>query len=798
MGKREADRTKKRLVLLDSHAIIHRAYHALPDFTSAQGEPTGALYGLTSMLLKIMETLQPDYLVACRDVPGPTHRHEVYEAYKGTREKAEDALIAQLERAPEVFAAFGIPLYEAPGFEADDCLATIVRQCAMRDDLEIVIASGDLDALQLVSGSRVQVYTFRVGLNDTVMYDEKAVRERFGFAPELLPDYKGLRGDPSDNIKGVSGIGEKTATQLIAAFGSVEHIYETLHSRPEALAEAGIKPRVIELLRAGERDALFSKQLATMHSEVPILFTLPDSPWNLADHKERIMTLCDTFNFRSLKGKITTLSGVSEQVLSETDAAEATPEHPRLKEASIGLWLLHSDITNPTEDDVLRYTNANTVDDALEIIVKKLRETGDLWRVFEDIERPLIPIVAAMECTGIALNVPYLEELKKEYAGELATIAARVYGHAGREFNINSPKQLAVVLYDELHITPERIKKTAGGARTTREDELRKLRSQHPIVDDVLAYRELQKLLSTYVEPLPSLVGDDGRIHATFLQAGTTTGRMASEQPNLQNIPIRGIYGARIRNAFVAAPGYVLASLDYSQIELRIAAGLSGDEKLVHVFKTGGDIHAAVASEVFNVPPEMVDSEMRRRAKVINFGILYGMGVNALRETLGEGVTRDEASGFLRRYFQDFPGLAHYLELKKAEAAQRGYTETLFGRRRTFAGLSSPLPGVRAQSERMAINAPIQGTAADVIKKAMVDAENMLQTHGYAADARLLLQVHDELVYEVRAERVSEIVPAIARVMESVVKDDGLSGVPLIVSAAVGKNWGEKESFHVH
>lgn len=785
---------KKRLVILDAHSILHRAYHALPDFSSSHGEPTGALFGLSSMLLKIVETLKPDYIVACRDLPGPTHRHEVYEDYKGTRVKAEDALVAQLERAPEVFAAFGIPLYEASGFEADDCLATIVRQCAERDDIEIIIASGDLDSLQLVSGTRVRVYTFRKGLNDTVLYDEKAVLERFGFAPKLLPDYKGLRGDPSDNIKGVAGIGEKTATQLISTFGSVEQIYETLRTKEAAFAEAGIKPRIVELIRASENGAMFSKELATMRYDAPISFLIPKRQWSFEQYADSILALCVALDFRSIAQRVRAIT----QKAGGVDSQNKEPQHenePKLSEAAIGLWLLHSDMTNPTHDDVLRHTGAESVDMALESVVKELRATGRLWEVFEEIERPLIPIVSQMQRFGIALDVPYLLELEKEYAAELSAIAVRVYMHAGREFNINSPKQLSVVLYDELHIKPERMKKTAGGARTTREEELKKLRDMHPIIGDVLAYRELQKLLSTYVTPLPALVGEDGRIHATFLQAGTTTGRMASEAPNLQNIPIRGVYGSRIRNAFVAAPGYRLVSLDYSQVELRIAAGLSGDEKLVQVFKTGGDIHTAVASEVFNVPPEMVDAEMRRRAKVINFGILYGMGVNALRETLGDGVTRDEAALFLKRYFQDFPGLAHYLELKKAEAAQRGYTETLFGRRRLFTGLSSPLPGVRAQAERMAINAPIQGTAADIIKKAMVDTERMVHKRGWSDDARLLLQVHDELVYEVRSERVSEMVPEIARVMESVVQGDGLSGVPLTVSASVGDTWGEKTAF---
>jgi DNA polymerase-1 len=396
-----------------------------------------------------------------------------------------------------------------------------------------------------------------------------------------------------------------------------------------------------------------------------------------------------------------------------------------------------------------------------------------------------------MNEAGIRLDTVYLASLAREYSEELARIAARIFGHAGHEFNINSPKQLGTVLYDELKITLERQKKTSTGARTTREEELAKMADMHPIIADILAYRELQKLLSTYIEKMSGIVGKDGRLHTEFQQAGTTTGRMSCQNPNLQNIPIKSEYGRRIRNAFVADEGYKLVAIDYSQIELRIAAGLSGDKKLIEIFKRGEDVHTATAAQVFAVPPEMVDGEMRRRAKVINFGILYGMGVGALRGNLGQDVTREEAAQFLAEYFKNFAGVARYIENTKAEAARLGYTETLYGRRRYFAGFKSPLPNLRAQAERMAINAPIQGTQADIIKRAMVEADERIEKEGWRERVKLLLQVHDELVYEIADADAETVGGELRLTMESVVDPKLIGGVPIIAELSIGQNWGE-------
>ncbi len=814
MAKKKAGAVKKkqarrRLVLLDSHAVLHRAYHALPDFASSKGVPTGALYGLITMMLKLIADKKPDYIIAARDLPGPTHRHDVFTEYKATRMKADDELVAQLKRAPEVFKAFGIPVYEAPGFEADDVIATIAARLARTKGVEIMIASGDLDTLQLVRGKDVRVYTLRQGLSDTVLYDEDKVRERYGFGPELIPDYKGLRGDPSDNIKGVAGIGEKTATELIRAFGSIDDIYKALKKNPKSFQEHGIKPRIVQLLIASEKDARFSRDLARTHFDAPITFTMPDKEWRLEDHVSTIADLCDEYEFRTLKERVR-LAAAQSGEQNEANGAQPTLLRPQeaidpraLAETSVALWLLRSDLTNPSLDDIYRFAKTDTFEAARKRIFETLRATGRLQEVYDVIERPLIPIIEGMQRDGIALDSAYLKTLSRQYAKELEGIASRIYERVGREFNINSPRQLGAVLYDEMKLVPVGSKKTAGGARTTREEELAKMSDQSPIIADILSYRELHKLLSTYIEKMPTLAGEDGRLHAQFLQAGTTTGRMASQNPNLQNIPIRTEYGRRIRRAFTAKPGSVLLALDYSQIELRIAAALSGDKALTEVFKRGEDIHAAVAARVFNVPLKEVDYEMRRRAKVINFGILYGMGVNALRENLSEGLppeaapSRAEAAKYLSDYFANFGGLAEWIERTKAAAARDGFTETLFGRRRYFSGFASSLPQVRAQAERMAVNAPVQGTQSDIIKLAMVRADEFLEKNGRREKARLVLQVHDELVYEAEEGSAQDLAREIKKIMERSVAAEQLSGVPIVAECSIGKNWAEleKQSF---
>lgn len=798
--KKKSAPHRKRLILLDTHAILHRAYHALPEFFSTKGEPTGALYGLSAMLLKIIGELHPDYIVACYDLPGDTFRHEAYEGYKAQRKETEEGLSRQIERARDVLQALNVPLYEKKGFEADDLLGTLAEK-AKQQGLNIIIASGDMDTLQLVDDKKVQVYTLKKGLNDTILYDEEGVIKRFGFPPKLLPDYKGLRGDPSDNIIGIKGIGEKTATDLVVTFGSIENIYKEVQKHPEKFEKAPFRKRVLELLQNGEEEAEFSKILALIKRDVPIDFSLPEKRWEEGIVVEQAEAMFREFEFRSLPARLKTVLSGGKIAEAKASLEEIQPppmlfeegqNKEKLEEVKVALWLVDSNITNPSLEDVFHFTKTKDLEKATEIIFAELRKRK-LQKVFDEIEKPLIPIVKAMRERGILLDVGFLKNLSKEYHTLLTALEQEIFRLAGAEFNVNSPKQLSHILFEKLSLSLKNHKKTEGGEKSTRESELQKMRNLHPIIPEILKYRELQKLLSTYIDNLPQMIGADGRLHAELLQAGAATGRMASQNPNLQNIPIKSEYGRRIRSAFVAEKRFSIVALDYAQIELKIAAILSRDQKLIEIFRRGGDVHAEVAAQVFGVPKALVDKEMRRRAKVINFGILYGMGVNALRENLG--TTRAEAQKFYNDYFSSFSDLAHYLNRVKADAYTKGYTETFFGRRRYFEGIRSSIPYIRASAERMAINAPIQGTQADIIKIAMGRIAAFLEEQKLSDDVRLLLQVHDELLFEIQEEKVAVCVPKIKDIMEHILSPKDTKGIPLVVGVSVGGDWGALEPF---
>ena len=791
---------KKRLVLLDAHAIIHRAYHALPDFSTSAGEPTGGLYGVAMMLIKIINEFKPDYIVACYDLPKPTFRHEAYDDYKAGRKKTDDDLVAQITRSRDIFRAFNIPIYEKEGFEADDILGTIAERMKKNKNMEIIIASGDMDTLQLVDDKRVQVYTLRKGMNDTILYDEEKVIERFSFKPKMLADYKGLRGDPSDNIIGIAGIGEKTATTLIQKFGSIEEIYKKLKKDKSEFEKAGIKPRIIKLLEEGEEEALFSKTLATIRLDVPIKFSLADKTWEEGFDIGKVEKLFAELEFRTLISRVRQMFGQRDANIrmhtndtNNTNNTNTTTDdvdeqskkqiidEREIKKTAIALWLVKSDITNPTLEDIYQYTGTKSFQEAKKIIFEQVKKEK-LDRVYEEIELPIIDIVERAQERGILIDVKYFKNLSKKYHKKLEKIQAKIWKEAGEEFNINSPKQVGEILFDKMGISTKGLKKTAGGARSTKESELLKLKDEYKIVADILDYRELQKLLSTYVDTIPNLVDKKNRLHTTLNQAGTTTGRFSSTNPNLQNIPARD--GDEIRDGFIADEGYKLLAFDYSQIEMRILAQLSGSETLIDVFKSGGDVHTAVAQYVFGVEKNEVSKDMRRKAKVINFGIVYGMGVNALRANLGG--TRAEAQEFYNNYFEKFPKIAQYFDNLKKEAKENGYTTTYFGRKRHFEGLRSKLPFIRASAERQVMNAPIQGTAADVIKMAMIKADEELKKAKLDKKAHLLLQVHDELIFEVEDSEVEKAKKLIKGAMESAVKLE----VPLVVNASVGQKWG--------
>jgi len=796
----------KRLVLLDAHAILHRAYHALPDFSTAKGEPTGALYGLSAMLIKIIEDLKPDYIAACYDVKGPTYRHEVYKEYKSQRKKTDDDLIAQINRSRDIFAALNIPIYDKQGFEADDILGTIVEQIKKQEvrskekgenKIEIIIASGDMDTMQLISGEQVKVYTLKKGIKDTIMYDEKAVNERFGFGPLLIPDYKGLRGDPSDNIPGIKGIGEKTATTLVTTFGTIEDMYKELESGEAKFTKAIMSPRIIQLLKDNKEEAEFSKMLATIRRDVPIELKMPEKTFKEGLDMKKVSALWNELEFRTLTQRLENALNGKKPIeqkpgqLSLTSNINVPKEE--FEKTAIALWLVNSTITNPKIEDIYAFAKTEDFAEASKIIFAELDKKG-LRKVYEEIELPLISVIKKMEERGIKVDKALLAGLSKTYGAELASLEKRIWKEAGVEFNIASPKQLGEVLFDKLGLKVKNAKKTGSGARSTRESELEKMRDMHPVVPMLFEYRELSKLLGTYIDAIPSLLDSNDRLHTHFIQTGTTTGRMASENPNMQNIPIKSELGKVIRTAFIAEKGFKLAAFDYSQIELRIAAFLSGDEKLISIFKEGKDVHTSVAASVFKVKPEEVTPEMRRKAKVINFGIIYGMGVLALRQNLG--TSREEAQNFLNDYFATFSTLAAYLDRIKAETARKGYTETFFGRRRYFEGIKSKIPYVRASAERMAINAPIQGTEAVIIKLAMIKVDEYIRREKLENNVFPLLQVHDELVYEIRADGKEKVPPEkvvaeIEKIMQSVMDLKDTKGVALASHASIGNNWGE-------
>lgn len=786
--------TGKTLVLLDAHAILHRAYHALPDFTSPKGEPTGALFGVVSMLIKIVEDLKPDYVVACYDLPEPTYRHQAFEGYKAKRTKTEDALVTQIERSRDIMAALNIPIYEHPGFEADDMLGTIVEMTKGEKELNVVIASGDMDTLQLIDGKRVRVLTPRKG-SEVAMLDEAAVKEKFGFGPKLTIDYKGLRGDVSDNIPGVPGVGEGSAQKLIATFGGIEKLYQAIKKKGVEMVatEAGVQKRFVQLVAEHREEAEFSKMLATIRRDAPINFSIPDTSWRDGLNIDGALSLFSELGFRSPTARFKQLMNIEAD---ETPSGNVSDSE--FAKAAVMMWLLESDRTNPSHEDVVDYGRSyfGTTDWAE--IIKKLEEElrkQNLYSVYETIEEPLLPVLAKVNATGITLDVVYLKQLSNTFHKELKQLEKNIHKLAGGEFNINSPKQLGDVIYDKLGLKPARQKKTATGARSTRESELTQMKDDHPIIKEILRYRELSKLVSTYIDNLPTMVGQDGRLRTTFVQTGTVTGRIGSRDPNLQNIPIKSEEGRAVRRAFVAVPGYKLVSIDYSQIELRIAAILSGDKRLIEIFKNGEDVHSAVASQVFGVSQADITPEMRRQAKVINFGILYGMGVTALRQNLGEDTPREEAQAFLNAYFQTFTRLAEYLEETKAYAREHGYTETMFGRRRYFPGITSGAPFIRAAAERMAINAPIQGTEGDILRVAMIEIDRYIVSHGYSDSVRMLLQVHDELVFEIKEDLIEKVVSELAQIMSGVFKGKDSLEVPIQVEAKVGQNWAEMEKF---
>ena len=888
----------KKLILIDGHALVHRAFHALPQtLSSPTGVLTNAVYGFTAVLIKAIKDIKPDYIVATFDLAGPTFRHEEFADYKAHREKAPDGLHEQVPRVKEVLTAFGIPIFEKAGFEADDMIGSVCEKTRKIDGLQTIIATGDLDTLQLVQDDKVVVLTLRKGVTDTVLYDEDEVRKRYNLEPEQLVDYKGLKGDPSDNIPGVTGIGEKTASVLIQTFGSLDNLYEKISNfqfpiskRDKAKIKLPLSEKLIQKLLENKDMAFFSKKLSTIIKDVEIDFKLEDAEWRKTMKKEEISRVFQSMGFYSLLKRVSEIYGstsfttggtVQEQtsflppittgpnvkelktnedianllarITKQKDFAvdvfednisfafdskecfsvlfeyffkdntalgsdlKAVLENQKISKAGhdfkaiskhflgwgihvegisfdskIATYLLNSDIKDYSLDKI--YFNEFKKDMSsdpkrrpsfvLELrdkLVAKLKFSDTHW-VFEKIELPLAIILAEMELSGVKIDLNAITKLEKTTVKELNKLEKKIHELAGKEFNINSPQQMSAILFEHLKITGK-LKKTGKGAISTAAPELEKLSGAHPVIDFILKYRELQKLKTTYIEPFPALINKDGRICTTFNQTGTTTGRLSSEEPNLQNIPIRTDIGQEFRKVFIASPGYKFVSFDYSQLDLRVAAHISKDKKMTEAFKREEDIHTRTAAEIFGVKAEDVTPGMRRQAKVLNFGILYGMGVLGFQRA--SGVDRVKAKEFINKYMHEFSGFAQYMDDMKEKVRKDGFVTTIFGRRRSLPEIFSGMPQLISQAERMAVNMPVQGTSADLLKLAMIKIHDLIHKEKAEENVKMLLNIHDELLFEIKDALLSEWAVKIREIMENIHK----LGVPLIADAKLGQNW---------
>lgn len=867
-----SEKKQKTLVIIDVHAIIHRAFHALPPLVSPAGEPTGALYGLATFLIKTLRELEPDYIAACFDRPEPTFRHEEYKAYKATRQKAADELITQIKNSREFVAAFGIPCFEFAGFEADDIIATLAHQFGAGKNIKTIIVTGDRDTLQLVVDDRIVVYVPKKGISESFIYNEAAVREKFGISPIQMTDYKGIVGDQSDNIPGVKGVGEKGAAKIFQKFDTLEDFFEKVKDEDlEKLPKS--EQSLYKKVLADKDMALFSKHLATVRTDAPVKISLEDLAFS-GIKKEKIGPIFRRFGFDSLLARIgapatqrpimagTQKSHESDESVQATDPIKnveskdgagkkaqvaehqgallvsvcddsgrlsrldvvengttnaldeaailaragefSDPSVPKigfnlkplitflrshgkdlggtLFDIKIALWITGTEVSEKKSRALLeRYGVAE-----LYVMAKKKLAETKLEKLFYDIEMPLIPILADMERVGILIDSRSLKKLAGTCGAEIAALEEKIYEDAGGPFNINSPKQLSEVLFGRLGIAAKGLRKTPGGAISTDAETLERLSALHPVLPSILKYRELFKLKSTYIDALPAHADSTGRIHTIFDQTGTVTGRVSSEHPNLQNIPAQSDeYAKKIRSAFIVEKGFTLASFDYSQIELRIMASLSRDETMIETFKNRKDIHVITASQVFNVPEDQVDGHMRRMAKTLNFGIIYGMGSDAFAKVTGK--SREEAKEFIRKYFANFPRVKKFHEDTLAFGRAHGYIENRLGRRRWLPDLASGHPRYRAAAERMAINFPLQSFDADIMKTAMIAIAGALSASGkWGSDARMVLQVHDQLLFEIRDDILEPCVREIQKLMEAA----GELAVPTVVDVHLGTSWG--------
>lgn len=792
----------KKILLIDAHSLIHRSFHALPPLTAPDGKPTGALYGVSSTLLRVLKEKSPDYVVAAFDRPEPTFRKEQYAEYKAHRPKAPDELISQLKESRELFKKFGIYISEIPGYEGDDIIGTLSEKFSKEEGVFITILTGDLDTLQLVKNGKVEVETFKKGINDAMIYDENAVRERLGVTVEHVPDYKGLVGDQSDNIPGIPGVGPKTAAQLISKYGTIEHIYASINTQDPLFKKIGEHKKI----------ALLSKNLATIKRDVPIDVSLEEAKYEKLDLK-KLEEYFDYLGFESLIKRLGLSRGGGEKKDENTQYTTHNnvfvvydwKEKIKLKESNlispdsvfdikIAAWLLDPDKNKLSVDDISkRFLKTISSNDDLGVLYKTLEESiknNKLEKVFYGIEMPLIPILARMESTGILCDDNLLVRLEKKIKEETKKTEEKIIELAGEKFNISSPRQVGDILFTKLHIKENKKHKTKTGMNSTAESVLVELKDQHPIIEHILVYRENMKILSTYVSPLLEYARADAdhRIHTTYIQTGTATGRLSSEKPNLQNIPQESKWSKELREAFIPKNGFSFLSFDYSQLELRLLAHISGDEKLLSAFLHGKDIHNITAAQIFNVDESAVTPELRRIAKTLNFGVAYGMGPRAFSAT--SGISIDDAKRFINEYFSDFPKVKEWQEKMRVEAQTGGTIRNETGRIRVFpSGIKNKK--IISEMERAAINMPVQSLGADIIKLSMVAAQKFIDIQKYADSMRLILTIHDELIFEVRDDILKSIIAPVKYLMEHPLS----LLVPLTVEVKIGKDWGNMKKY---
>jgi DNA polymerase I len=884
------------VILIDAHSLIYRAFFALPPMSTSDGRVTNAVYGFTSMLAIVLAS-RPEYAIAAFDLGKPTFRSLEYEEYKAGRRAMPDDLRPQIEMVREVLDSFSIPIYGVEGFEADDVIGTLARIAEERGH-SVTIVSGDLDCLQLVTES-VDALVPRRGITDTFVYGPDQVRQRYGFEPPQLVDFKALRGDTSDNIPGVPGVGDKTAAKLVQDFGSVEALLDRIGELPEGRLKTSLTSHA-EKVRLGKR-------MVTIVKDVPVELELERARWTRYDY-DRARRVFDHLEFRQLLSRFPPPDQVPVQpslalepaprpagleiVTEPAEAASLLDGSPDVgvfaftegggrgarisglgvssggrtfyvsqpeamdavastlsgrpisghdaKETELALrslgggrrdwsfstflaaYLLGAGSRDPRLEDLAREflgmelvsveqllgtgraarkPSAVPENEAAEFAARRaeailnlrprleaeMRNLGVDY-LFHEIELPLASVLADMESEGVAIDVPYLKQMQDELGGQLATIESRVEELAGQTFNLNAPQQLAKVLFEDLRLPVGKRTKTGY---STDADTLEALRDKHEIIPEILEHRQLSKLKSTYVDALPQLVDPlSGRVHTSFGQASTATGRLSSSNPNLMNIPIRTELGQRIRRAFKAGrPDHVMVSADYSQIELRIAAHLSGDPKLMEAFAAGQDIHTATASAVFKVPFESVTPDQRRLAKVANFGSIYGQGEYGLSQQLG--ITGDVAREFLGQYWSTYAKLREYLDGVRVRAREEGFVVSATGRRRAIPDLRSPNYMLRGAAERMAINFPMQSLAADIIKIAMVRLHREIEAD--QIEGRMLLQVHDELLFEVPRSEVDQFAEKVPRIMTGAYELE--TGIE--VELKVGPNWADVKKLAV-